>query len=82
VFGDATGPRPEFSGSHAGPAQRTGTATMGLVVGLRVPPAGSTVSATTSPRTTPVASTGAVRPSTGRGSSPAERTLVPATNHS
>jgi hypothetical protein len=54
-----------------GPADYTGTAMTGVVVGPEVPPAGSTVIPIRSPGTTPEASTGPAHPVPE--SSPAER---------
>ena len=55
---------------------------MGVVVGLLVPPAGSTVTPTLSADVSPAASTGAVLPSVGSGSSPAERADPVLSSHS
>ena len=55
---------------------------MGVVVGLLVPPAGSTVTPTLSADVSPAASTGAVLPSVGSGSSPAGRADPVLSSHS
>ena len=55
---------------------------MGVVVGLDVPPLGSTVMPTLSPVSRPEASTGAVLPALASGSSPAGRALPGPSSHS
>ena len=50
---------------------------MGVVVGWFVPPAGSTVRPSSSPASSPDASTGVVAPDTAGGSSPARLAAVP-----
>jgi hypothetical protein len=54
---------------------------MGVVVGCRVPPAGSTVTPIRSARVSPEASSGVVRPVAGWGSSPASWIRPGAMNH-
>ena len=56
--------------------------TMGVVVGVLVPPAGSTVTPTLSPVASPEASTGAVLPALGGGSRPAGRIRGGPSSHS
>ena len=52
---------------------RSGMTRIGVVVGLAVPPAGSTVRPSSSPGISPVANSGRVRPPLGAGSRPAGR---------
>ena len=53
-----------------------------MVVGLDVPPLGSTVMPILSPASRPEASTGAVLPAVGSGSSPAGRAVPGPSSHS
>lgn len=70
------------SGGHSQPHAGTVMTRMGLVVGERVPPAGSTVMPILSPACSPVASTGEVCPALGAGSRPADRVRWGPSSHS